>query len=417
MSLQPMTEPGTHHAHKAESSHPGPPILIAGGGIGGLTAALALAQTGWRVVILERRETAPEEGAGIQIGPNGTRILQALGIAPFLSDAVAVPDGLRVMDVPTGRQLTRMPLGGHIAQTHGAPYWVLHRADLHAALRAAAAQSALIELRSGCDVVSGENTQDGAVALLRDGTRLDGSALIAADGLWSTLRHGVMSAPPLAFTGKCAFRAVVPSEDLPGGISVSDTTIWLAPSAHVVHYPVRAGRELAMVAIFDDRDLGETWAGRADPAIVTSHARNFPEPLRALLQRPSAWRQWSLYSLAGSFPWADGCIALLGDAAHPPLPFLAQGGVMALEDAMVLAAHLRSARPGEIAGRLTTYARVRQPRTHRVMAASARNGRIYHLNGPMRLARNAVLQMTPPARLIAGYDWLYGWRAPTAATD
>lgn len=389
-----------------------PPIVIAGGGIGGLSAALALAETGWRVTVLERREGASEDGAGIQIGPNGTRILRALGVEPFLKDAIAAPEAIRVMDGLTGRQLTRLPLGHHIAQAHGAPYWVLHRADLHAALRKAASQTTLIDMRSGCDVASAMNTREGVVAILRDGTQYEGSALIAADGLWSTVRNQVISAPALAFTGKSAFRAVIPARHLPADISPTDTTIWLAPAAHVVHYPVRAGQEMALVVIFDDRDLGETWAGSADPVSVTERAQHFPDALRGLLKTPEVWRQWSLYALPGSFPWVEGRIALLGDAAHPPLPFLAQGGVMALEDAVVLAAHLKTATPDELPKQLAAYARIRQPRTQRVMAASARNGRIYHLTGPMRMARNAVLQWTPPDRLMAKYNWLYGWSLP-----
>lgn len=385
-------------------------ILIAGAGIGGLAAALALARTGWFVRVFEKRAEAPEDGAGIQIGPNGSRILISLGVADHLHHLLAEPQAIRVMDGVTGRMLTRLPLGRDIAKRHGAPYWVLHRADLHAALRAAVARETRIGLEHAAEVSDALNHANGISLSLADGRRIEGAALIGADGLWSHVRNRIFAAPPPTFTGKCAMRAVIPSESLPEHLAADDTTIWLRPAAHVVHYPVRGGQQIALVAIFDDTSIGETWAGTVDLATIAPRICAFPELLRALLAVPTVWRQWSLYQLSGPTPWVRDRIALLGDAAHPPLPFLAQGGVMALEDAIVLANRLQGAATEDIPARLRDYERCRRPRTTRVMDASSRNGRIYHLNGLMRSARNAVLQMTPPAHLMAGYDWLYGWR-------
>jgi salicylate hydroxylase len=384
-------------------------ILIAGAGIAGLAAAIALARDGRTVTVLEKRLNASEEGAGIQIGPNGTRLLHRLGVAPRLRQKVAIPESIRVMDGVTASELTWLPLGRDIEKRHGAPYWVMHRADLHEALRETASSLPGITLRQGTEVTAA-NTIDGRVAVqLAQGEQLSGAMLIAADGLWSKLRANVMGSPPLSFTGKCALRTVLPKADVPAGISLSDTTIWLRPAAHVVHYPVRAGQELAIVAIFADRDLGETWAGDVPASTVASRANELPPPLRDLLLRPTRWRQWSLYSPQTPITWVRDRIAFIGDAAHPPLPFLAQGGVMALEDAVILAALLKGAADDEIPARLVSYERLRRPRTTRVMDASARNGQAYHLGGVMRLMRNALLSQSPPRLLMRQYDWLYGW--------
>ncbi|MGE5267705.1 MAG: FAD-dependent monooxygenase [Deltaproteobacteria bacterium] len=396
------------------STPPQPLILIAGAGIAGLAAAIALARTGRAVTVFEKRRDASEEGAGIQIGPNGTRILHELGVAPHLLGTVATPESIRVMDGLSGRELTRLPLGQDIARRHGAPYWVVHRADLHAALRQTAASLPSITLRLGAEVKDATTAAGSVTARLADGEEMRGSALLAADGLWSKLRANVMGSPGLVFTGKCAFRTVLPASGLPAGISQRDTTIWLRPAAHVVHYPVRAGRELAVVAIFDDRELGETWAGDVPAQTIASRAAAFPQPLRDLLLQTAAWRQWSLYRPSAPTRWIQDRIALIGDAAHPPLPFLAQGGVMALEDAVVLAALLDGAPAHEIPGRLAAYERVRRPRTTEVMEASARNGQAYHLDGVIRSARNALLSAMPPRLLMRQYDWLYGWTPETA---
>ncbi len=389
-------------------------ILIAGAGIAGLSAALALARTGRPVSVLEKRARSTEEGAGIQIGPNGTKILQSLGLAPHLAEKIAVPGGIRVMDGLTGARLTEFPLGGEIERRHGAPYWVLHRADLHMALRAAVAAEPDVELVDAAEVVDATSNGESATAVLANGQVLEGACLIGADGLWSALRTRALHGAPLAFTGKCALRTVVPAQAAPSGISRKDTTIWLRPKAHVVHYPVRGGADLAIVAIFDDADLGESWGRDAAPSLIATQAQNFPAPLRDLLHQPALWRQWSLYAPTAPMRWVANRIALIGDAAHPALPFLAQGGVMAMEDAAVLAAVLKGCGDDEIPARLAAFERIRHPRTTRVMEASIRNGRAYHLDGGMRLARNAVLSATPPHLFMRQYDWLYGWKIEDA---
>jgi salicylate hydroxylase len=314
------------------------------------------------------------------------------------------------MDGLTGHPLTQFPLGRDIEARHGTPYWSLHRADLHDALRTTVEADPSITLRHAAEVTGATQNGDTVTAHLADGEAITSPLLVGADGLWSTLRTRVLDGPTLTYTGKCALRTVLKTSDVPPGVSLTDTTIWLRPKAHIVHYPVRGGAELALVAIFDDAELGESWANDADPARITDRAANFPQSLRDLLRRAPHWRQWSLYRPSGPIPWVQNRIALIGDAAHPPLPFLAQGGVMALEDAAVLAALLSGIPNAGIAARLTEFERRRRPRTTRVMEASSRNGRAYHLDGLMRRARNAVLATTPPHLFMRQYDWLYGWK-------
>ncbi len=386
------------------------PIAIAGGGIGGLATALALARQGFSSHVFERRETFPEDGAGIQIGPNGTKILEALGLTEGLRAAVAVPDGLSVRDGVTGRELTRLPLGTWIAERHGSPYWTVHRQDLHASLLTRAKTEARITLHTNSEVLSYEDRGDSVDALIANSDSVTARALIAADGLWSRLRQKVTTATALHPAGKCAYRGVTQLSNLPPGLAPNDVHIWISPGAHVVYYPVRSGLEIALVVIVDDAARGENWSSPAPEGWLTSRATAFPDTLQSLLQSVSDWRMWPLKTLAPLEAWTKGRVALLGDAAHPVLPFLAQGGVMALEDAAVLAACL-SQQGLSVAEQLSSYARLRQPRAARVAQASKRNGRIYHLTGPMAFARNAALKTAPPSRLMAGYDWLYGWRA------
>ncbi len=386
------------------------PVAIAGGGIGGLAAALALAQRGIPTIVCERRSAFVEDGAGIQIGPNGSRILQHLGVGDAMREIAAAPDGLSVRDGASGRELTRLPLGAWMDQRHGAPYWTAHRKDLHAAIVARVEQNEMIALRFSTDVSTWLDTDISVEAVTSRAERISAQALIAADGLWSRLRHQVSPSAPPTPTGRCAFRCVVQRSAVPAGIAPDDVGIWLAAGAHAVHYPVRRGREIALVLIVDDARTETNWSAEIAPDLAGNPVARLAGPLRKLLDAGTDWRKWSLHKAAPLSSWSKGRVALLGDAAHPVLPFLAQGAALALEDAVALADALAS-QSGEVAGSLAAYSAARRPRAARVASASARNGRIYHLSGPLALARNAVLRTAPPPRLMAGYDWLYGWKA------
>ncbi|MGO4682058.1 FAD-dependent monooxygenase [Hyphomicrobium sp. 2TAF46] len=385
--------------------------IVAGAGIGGLAAAIALAERGIDVLVCERRSEFPEEGAGIQIGPNGSRILRDLGVAKFLETKVAHPDALSVRDGATGRELTQLPLGSWIAERHGAPYWTAHRRDLHVALRARAEAEPRITISRGTGIVSFENRGDGIRATAANGETFDATLLVAADGLWSGLREqfGGSRKTDLIPVGKTAFRSVVPAENLPPELVPNAVHIWLSPGAHVVHYPVNGGQDIALVVIADDVARVEGWDSPIVADVVKAKVGTFAKPLRALVNSADNWRNWSLYRMQQLAHWTSGRAALLGDAAHPVLPFLAQGAVMALEDAITLANAI-SARDGDIEPALGEYERARHARVAKVAEASERNGRIYHMKGASALARNTAMRMAPPARVMSGFDWLYGWK-------
>jgi salicylate hydroxylase len=243
-----------------------------------------------------------------------------------------------------------------------------------------------------------------------DGT-IAASALIAADGIWSRLRDQISgSRVDLRPTGKCAYRGVIKRHDLPDDRDCGDIHIWLAPGAHAVHYPVRAGREVAIAVIVDDTSSTAAWSTPAQKVWIDAHRHALPDGLAALLHHVESWRMWALHTPAPAVSrWTSGRAALLGDAAHPILPFLAQGAVLALEDAVSIAAHI-AASPSDIDGALAAYERDRRARATRVALASEQNGRIYHLGGAMALARNGVLRSMPGGCLMARYDWLYGGR-------
>lgn len=387
-------------------------VLIAGGGIGGLATALALAKRGIASSVLERRLIFGEDGAGIQIGPNGTRILEAIGVTDFIKARITAPDALRILDATNANPLATFPLGRWMTERHGAPYWVAHRRDLHNALLSTAEREPLIQIRMGFDVTAVSDEPGSKVtAISAHADEARGDALIVADGAWSVLRSRAFSGSAPAYTGKCAVRAVLPIEDVPEELHRTEVHLWLGPDVHVVHYPVCAGHAVALVAIFDDRTIVSDWSTSCDGAWVSGQTAEFAPLLRDLLTRPGSWRRWSLMKLSRRPRAVVGRSALLGDAAHPVLPFLAQGGVMALEDAVVIADAL-AADPGDPARALRTYASARASRVRRVAHVSWMNGKIYHLSGPMAAARNVAFARVRPDRFMKSYDWLYGWTPP-----
>ena len=385
-----------------------PPVLIAGGGIGGLATAIALAGHGIPSRVLERRAQFSEAGAGIQLGPNGVRTLRRLGIEKDLAPNAGQPREIKVFSGGSGTVLTRLPLGGWIEARHGAPYWVAHRQDLQASLLVGTRRSGLIELVPGFEVVSFVTGSEAVRVEGSDGAGAEGRALICADGVFSRLRAHIDGRARLRFAGKMAARAVLDASVAAPILDAEAIGVWMAPNVHIVHYPVRGGREIAVVVIMDEDWQGEEWSTPADPARLQAALAPFAPSLQAALAPFTDWRQWALFESDPLAKWSLGRATVLGDAAHPLLPFLAQGGSLALEDAVMLADALAAA-GGDVESAFASYENARQARTARVMAAAQRNGRIYHLSGVAALARNAVLRALPPERIMAGYDWIYGW--------
>jgi len=381
-------------------------VLIAGGGIGGLAASIALGRCGIETSVLERSGFTEETGAGIQLGPNATWALRELGVLEAIEPHAFRPDAIWIYDGPSGRRLASVPLGTMAERRYGAPYLTLHRADLHAGLRAAAERLAAVELRPRFEVAAVEADSGQVVVHGAGGGTAEGASLIGADGLWSTVRSLVMSEASLRFAGATAWRALVPRKGLPFPFDAPVVGLWFGPRSHLVHYPVRGGRDLNVVAVAASGVGSQGWnqPGNVD-ALLSSFTR-WAKDSKSLLERAQGWRSWSLYRLPPLDTWSAGRIALLGDAAHPVLPFLAQGAALAIEDAITLARCIETC-PGDPSTAFLRYEALRRPRVARVQRLSRRFGWTYHLRGPLRLARNLVLKRRREAATLASLDWLY----------
>jgi salicylate hydroxylase len=389
-------------------------VIIVGAGIGGLTAALAIAQRGFRVAIFDQSERLEEIGAGIQLSPNASRILIALGLGKQLAPYIVAPDELRVINAPTARVLARAPLGAAIERRYGAPYWVIHRSDLQKVLLDAVCANPDVALRLGTRVEDFALHGNGVtIAALSSGQPFEerGIALIGADGLWSSLRRclGHRSAP--CFAHHTAWRALVPADAVVADLRQPAVTLWLGRNAHLVHYPVRNGQLINIIAIFRDDWHESGWSAVGDRAEILARypAGIWPALARAALAAPRHWHKWALYDRRPLARWGKGAVTLLGDAAHPMLPYLAQGAAMAIEDAAVLGQHLANA-PDNPDRAMRLYERQRQRRTARVQRAARRNGIVYHMAGAAGFLRTLALLAMGGSRLIARYDWLYGWK-------
>ena len=389
-------------------------VIVAGAGIAGLTSALALVRGGFRVTVLEQATKLEEAGAGIQLGPNAVRVLIALGLRERLSGLVMTPQAIRVMAGGSGREIIRIPLGAAVERRYGAPYWTIHRGDLQAALAEAAQASPEITLKLASRVEAFAAENDGITAQCAERTPVERCiALIGADGVWSSLRgaiRGDNSAPE--FRHRTAWRALIPAEAAPEEFRAPLVHLWLGLGAHLVHYPVKAGRLINVVAIVHDDWHEYGWNASGDRAEIMRHFSDFAwdAAARGLIALPERWLKWALYDRSEPFAGGGGAMTLIGDAAHPMLPFLAQGAGMAIEDAAVIAAML--AQNDDTAAALRAYERERRPRTARAQHESRRQGRIYGLAGPPAIVRDVVMRAMGGERLLSRYDWLYSWRPP-----
>ncbi|MBQ0818020.1 MAG: FAD-dependent monooxygenase [Methyloceanibacter sp.] len=383
------------------------PVLIAGGGIGGLSASIALARTGIKTSVLERSAFTEESGAGIQLGPNATRLLRDMGVLDAIEPAAFKPEAIWLFDGVSGKRLATVPLGDSPEQRYGAPYLTLHRADLHSGLHKVAKDLSPVELRSDFEIAQVQALEDGVAVQNIGGDSVEGSSLVGADGLWSVVRKPIAPHADLHFAGATASRGLVPTKDLPAPFSEPVVGLWLGPRSHLVHYPVRRGEALNVVAVTDGGGEAQGWNQSGDAAALLSEFTRWCRESKSLLERVEAWRRWSLYRLPTLSRWSAGATTLLGDAAHPVLPFLAQGAALAIEDAVTLANSL-GALPDDPAAAFRQYEALRRPRATRVQRQSRRFGWIYHLSGPARFARNFALEHRDPGTALDQFDWLYG---------
>jgi salicylate hydroxylase len=389
-------------------------IIIAGAGIGGLTAALALAKKGFRVSVIEQSARIEEIGAGIQLPPNAMNVLFALGLGFAMRPNVVVPEGIRIMRAKSAQPLVRVPLGHPLQLRFGAPYWIIHRGDLQAALLEAVRANPDITLALGTTVEDFAIHANGVTVRTRRGPEAAdqyGIALVGADGLWSAVRGRLGRNTPPRFHRRTAWRAMVPADAVPSEAREPYVNLWLGRNAHLVHYPIRGGAQINIVAIVRDRwaDLGWNNAGQREEILRRFSRWSWAEPARAVLAAPEQWAKWTLYDRPPLRRWGNGPVTLLGDAAHPMLPFLAQGAAMAIEDAAVLAECL-GAGSDDPAFAMRSYETMRRRRTAKAQRAARRHGRHYHLAGPAAALRNLTLGFMGGDYLLGRYDWLYGWR-------
>ncbi len=380
----------------------GQPVTVLGGGVAGLAAALALARHGARVTVLEQAAEIAEVGAGLQISPNGAVVLEALGLGPALAEAGLAAQAVELRDGRGGDRVLRLDLAG---ARHRGGYVFLHRADLIAMLEGAA-RAAGVEIRTGCQVLRVIDGETRVKLELADGAALHAPLAVGADGLRSTTRAALNAAEAPFFTGQVAWRAVIPER--PGAPAVAQ--VFMGPGRHLVSYPLRGGRRRNIVAV-EERDAwaAEGWHHRDDPVHLRAAFAGFGGPVPGWLAQIDAPYLWGLFRHPVARHWHGKRLALLGDAAHPTLPFLAQGANMALEDAWVLAECMR--RAAHPAAGFAAYQEARAARAARIVAAANRNARIYHLSGPARIAVQAALRLggtVAPGLPLRRFDWLYG---------
>jgi len=391
-----------------EADHP---IIIAGAGIGGLTAALSLHAEGHDVIVMDKAKALREVGAGLQLSPNACAVLDSLGVLSELEPSAYAPDNLRIWSGASGRQLATVRLGSFLKERHGHPFWQIHRADLQRVLLQKAQNSKGITLRLGSEVVDLTPTPYDHLTCIFQDDLVTGNqnckALIGADGVWSKVRRLVPGHENAHYSGQVAYRTTLPIDSVPKRW-LGDAGLWLNEDSHLVHYPVRGGRLLNVVALAREAWQDETWSAKADKEALLHLFKDWPTEVRNLLRISDNWLKWALCSVKADGPWCHGHVALLGDAAHAMLPFMAQGAAMAIEDAAILATHL-PADVRNIPAALRAFERERKSRVAHVQNISFGNARTFHYSGAMAFARDTVLRLSKPTRLAARYDDIYGW--------
>jgi 3-hydroxybenzoate 6-monooxygenase len=382
-------------------------VLIVGGGIGGLAAALALARQGIRAQVIEQAPEFKEIGAGIQLGPNVFGMFDVLGLIEPISALAVFPNNLIMMDSITGEEVTRIPLGGVFRKKFKHPYALIHRADLHKVLLDASRQSTLIRLDASEKILKVDETSDGVVAHTESGKDYRGAALIGADGLWSTIRQIVVGDGKPNVAGHITYRAVLPTSEMPEKFRWRDMVLWAGEKVHLVHYPLRTGELFNLVAVFHSNRYEEGWDSYGDPTELHERFAKTCEPVRALLNKIESWRMWVLCDRPPIKDWSRGRITLLGDAAHPMLQYLAQGAGMSIEDAVCLADRVVAA-DGDYPAAFRAYQEARYLRTGRVQIMARVYGEFYHASGVAKELRNQMLSARSPEDAMAGMEWLYG---------
>ncbi|MCC5988272.1 MAG: 3-hydroxybenzoate 6-monooxygenase [Pararhodobacter sp.] len=383
-------------------------IVIAGGGIGGLAAAIGLAGKGVPSIVLERAGEFGEIGAGIQLGPNAFHAFDYLGVGDRAREMAVYIDNLRLMDAISGEEVTRIPLGDDFRARFGNPYAVVHRGELHRVFLEACQAHELVELRTHAHVTGYEKAGSQVAAVLEGGERVEGRALIGADGLWSKIRAQMLNDGPPRVSGHTTYRSVIPVEDMPEELRWNAATLWAGPKCHIVHYPLSGWKMFNLVVTYHN-DAPEPVAGKSVSHDEVRKGFEHVNPLaRSVIDKGQDWKLWVLCDRDPVMRWTDGNVALLGDAAHPMLQYMAQGACMAMEDAVALAEELGAQQERPEAA-LQAYQNRRHLRTARVQLQSRAVGEhIYHPDGAHAALRNAVMRARGPGEWYDQIAWLYG---------
>ena len=383
------------------------PILISGGGIGGLITAYALARQGFPVRLFEQSPEFREVGAGIQLGPNIFRVLEKIGLKDAVLADAHRPPAQEMRDALTGKLIVRIPLEEDFFQRFGGPYAVTHRADIHGTFLKACQNSNLVTLETSRRVDSFEDTGKGVTVTLENGQKAEGRALIGCDGMWSKIRERIVGDGKPRVSGHIAYRAVLKREDVPKDLWRPEVVLWAGPRTHLVHYPVRRGELYNLVAVFHSDHYEEGWNAEGSKDLLWQHFKGqCPEVLR-MLERIETWRMWVLCDREPVKNWTQGRVTLLGDAAHPMLQYLAQGACMATEDAVLLAEKAR-AHPDDLPAAFNAYTQDRYLRTARVQIMARVYGDFYHARGVTAELRDITLSGRTPQQSYDGIAWLYG---------
>jgi salicylate hydroxylase len=383
------------------------PIIVVGGGIGGLVTAYALARKGFAVRVLEQAPEFKELGAGIQLGPNIFRALDKLGLKDAILADAWVPAGMEMRDAITGERVTQIRLGDAAEKRFHQPYAVTHRSDIHAAYLRACEGNNLVSLETNQKVDAIRDAGDHVVAILANGDEVKGRALIGCDGLWSKVRETIIGDGAPRVSGHIAYRAVLQKSEVPEDLWREDIILWAGPRTHFVHYPLRRGELYNLVAVFHSDHYEEGWNLEGDASVLMDHFKGERPEVMRLLEKIETWRYWVLCDREPIKNWTKGRITLLGDAAHPMLQYLAQGACMATEDAVCLADKVAE-QPNDLPAAFHAYQQARYLRTGRVQIMSRVYGHFYHARGVEAELRNIMLGSRTQEDALEGIDWLYG---------
>ena len=383
------------------------PVLVAGGGIGGIAAALALTRRGYDVKVLEQAAQLGEIGAGIQLGPNGFAAFDALGVGDIARSRAVYTDEMVMHDATDETCVGRIPTGEDFRKRFGNPYAVIHRADVHMSLLEGAQRTNRIEVATATTVQRIEQTEQGVVVHDNRGATHRGQAVIGADGVKSAVRRQFVG-DEARVSGHVVYRAVVDKKDFPPDLQWNAASIWVGPNCHLVHYPLRGGEQYNVVVTFHSRAKEEWSVREGSREEVQSYFEGICAKARQLIELPKDWKRWATADREPIAQWTFGRVTLLGDAAHPTLQYLAQGACMAMEDAVTLGEALRVT-DNDFAKAFELYQRSRVARTARIVLSAREMGRIFHAKGVERLVRNELWKGRTPERFYDAMEWLYGW--------